>query len=160
MATDARVMQAADAVAAALAARLPAATVVVAFNPRYDRAALATPTIWVFPVSDREAAKLDRAADQMGPKLAVVYAERYADPADPDDQEPVPVAWVRQRVATVEAEIFDALRQERTAVVAPVLAGCWPEAAEWVTVCDPDILSQEKVFWSEVEVELAFPVVY
>jgi hypothetical protein len=157
VATEARVIQCCDAAAARLAARLPDAEVTVGFVPRYDRRTLTGEKVWVFPVSDKEAGKLTRASDQMGPRIAVVYAAKCPDSPDTDSAEPVPVAWVRERILRVETDVYDFLRQERVDEVDPVIEGVWPEMAEWVSVFDSELLSADKVFWSEIEVEFGFP---
>lgn len=113
--------------------------------------------VWVFPVSDKEAGKLDKLSDQMGPRIAVVCAEKCADVRDSDSPEPVPDEWVCERINTVETEVFDVLRQERTDIEDQVITGVWPESADWVQVFDPELLSGDRVFWSEIEVEYGFP---
>lgn len=73
--------------------------------------------------------------------LTVVIAERYAQPNYPPDD------WIDERVNWVET-LFNLFGNAR----APYRLGrYWSQTADVTVVYDWDLLNEDKVFWSEIE---------
>jgi hypothetical protein len=83
--------------------------------------------------------------------VRVFVAERYLLPGDP------PLAWLRERIAWVEAHLFEPLsiagfNFDQLLLADPLVphSGAWPSGAEVVAKYDRGWLSQHKLFASEL----------
>lgn len=154
--TGARITQVAETVAATLGHEAdPAAGITVEreyapdwLNPDFwkDNPNLANKftgrRLYVFGATQKQVSPADRGADLNEYGIAVVVMERYVG------DEPVPPrAWVDERVAWVEANVYDRLGDARDNELP---AGVWPDTQEWTAVYDPGLLRSHKLFRSEV----------
>lgn len=146
---EARVVDVAEAVAAAIAAGpftdppIEPASVerVWGFDLEGDRTTGLR--VYVFALAYSQPETATRSEDLKEHKVGVVVAERYTGQGEP------PKAWVDARARWVEVNVWDRVGDVRGFEA----AGNWPDTGD-VSVFDPQLLRELKVFYSEVE--LAF----
>lgn len=125
----------------------PPTKLVQGFAPERSRIALAGRYVYVFALPPTTIGQLTRAEELREYKLAVCIVERYDGPATGAEDEAVPESWIQERKSWVETYVFDTLNPKS---VKPL--NMWPNRCEIVT--DVDFANiQDKIFWSEVEVD-------
>lgn len=155
MSTEARITVVAQGITAKVAAMLPLATVDRAYGPRYDRKTMSGAYVWVYAMTEAEAEKASRGLDFFDGTFEVHFVEKCEDRQTSGEPEPVPTAWIDERVRTVEG-LYDVLRNERIDVVTPIVDGAWPERVGERPVVDPGMLTEDRVFWSWFEVTFRY----
>lgn len=131
-----RILPVRDALAAALAARLPGVAVVPAWAvPEWGECEPAGPTLLVMAGGRGSVPELN-ARRRTGREYpaALVYAERHPRKRLPPD------AWTDQRVRLVEAEVFEPLDAPPNAPEALRVPGLYVDAVTLADPCDPDWL--------------------
>lgn len=123
------------------------ATIAQGFAPDPKRISLADKRVYVFALSPTTVAQLTRRDELREYKVAIVVVERYDEPATGAEVEPVPETWIKERKSWVVDYIYDTLNPKD---VRPL--SMWPNRCEIVTDVDFANL-QNKIFWSEIEVD-------
>lgn len=122
------------------------------YEVTYDLGTVEGQKCVVLPLGYLSESPVTRREDQFDMRFAVIFLERYTDPAEPTRA--VPTSWVDERVLLVEEEIFNPLSDAR--VVHDPLEGSnqyqyWSQFGEVAIVYDYVKLSRHKVFWTELE---------
>lgn len=125
----------------------PADGIEQGFAPEHKRIEMTGRYVYVFALPPTTVGQLTRAKELREYKVAIVVVERYADPAAGGEVEAVPEDWIKTRKTWVSDYIFSTLNPKS---VRPL--SMWPNRCEIVT--DVDFANiQNKIFWSEIEVD-------
>lgn len=101
--------------------------------------------VFIFPRTYRTQARHSRSQDERSYEVSVLVVEVYPGP------QPVPTAWVDDRVDFVSSQVWPFLDNVRQGYVVDQV---WPEPGAEVQVYDPEKLRELKLFWSWVDAEL------
>lgn len=139
----------------------PLAEVQRAWELTHDLGTMEGKKIDVYAVGWADGGPVTRRESFLDVTVTLVIIERYTGDLDGLETEGyiphVPISWVDERVAFVEQKIFNPLSAvEETTLEGSTdnplkLGEWWTETAVVTTLCDPDFLRQQKVFWSEIE---------
>jgi len=148
-----RVLEACDAVADFLSERIEEE---VAVSRRYvatdEYATMTGRKIRVYPEGYTDAERLTKRRTYKELRVVVVVEERYEAPGVAGDNDPVPTAWVDERVDWVEESVFDPLN-DKGVHGNDLLADRFRNyTCEVTVVADPQRLQESKVFFSLITV--------
>lgn len=104
--------------------------------------------VLIFPLGYSDGGPVTRREKFWDLRYSFVVTERYTGEKDADGD--VPDSWVDEQVAWVEEQIYNRLSDEKNPYI--IEETYWAQLAEVVAAVDFVYLSQQNLFWSEVEV--------
>lgn len=145
---DSRLIEVADAAAAAIAAAWGPAEpdrCTREYGPELDFAALAGRRVMVFPTADGEAGRVSRSEVENYYRLTVLAVEKYEPVGLP------PRAWMDERVRFVDQKVYAPLNVTFPADF--LLGSLVTYSIDRPVAYDFEVYEAFGAFWSEVEVE-------
>jgi hypothetical protein len=112
-------------------------------NDRNSPMFLTTRSVFIIPLGYENPEMATRSEDVMDYRIGIVVCERYTGMGAP------PQDWLRERKQWVAENIYDVLLDQRAE---PILDKIWPQAGAVTVACDPEMVREHKIFWSEIEV--------
>lgn len=142
---DARVVELAAAVSAAIAAKFPGETVSDEFVTDDDIADVTGRKIYVFAGPYGETESATRTEKFRDSTLSVMVINRHTT------EGPLTKAWIKEQMAFVES-VWLFTGDERDEDLAEAIGNAWPHTTEVTLPYDDDLLREAKLFQSEYEV--------
>lgn len=148
---NARIVDAADAVATLLSALSPG-TITRGNVPEQELEDMSGAYLWVFDYQEREGERVTRSEIIQEYEISVVFLNRYSTQTAANTDEPVPTSWVDEQKYAVEQKVFNVLTLNSNRLLSSALYP-WTVRYEPDGVpFDPNVLADHKVFRSEVRV--------
>lgn len=115
------------------------------YEVTYDPGTMTGRKVDIFPLMYEPIEDVDRESERYQFQVGFVVIERYRD------KSAIPVSWVDERVNFVEEYIFNPLDNQTPYLLNISGVSYWIEKVKVASVYDYEFLSQNKLFWSEVE---------
>lgn len=125
-----------------------------AYAPREKVRDMQGKFVFVFCDGRQTLTRLTRGANFLREfKVVVTVEELYSDPAAGDSLELVPEDWIAERKTWVQNNIFATLNEAGLDPASRVAGSFWPNRCEITNEMDMGLLKEDKIFYSQVEID-------
>lgn len=124
------------------------ATVERVWEKTLDLSSFEGKKVLIFPNGWSESEPVTRAERFYDLRYTFVVTERYIGDKDADGF--IPTSWTDDQVAWVEEQIYNRLSDEKNPYI--VSEEYWAQQTEVIVAVDFVYLSQQNIFWSEIEI--------